>query len=213
MHTAIHKLALALVLVSLGGCDPKSSGDTDAWRGMALIEQRKFTEAIPVLESSLEKGLGSDSRSIVLTAIGNSHNELGDSERSHEFHNKAIAADPTNHQAIVNKGVVFRLQGDYARAEECYMKALALAPDYAELHASMGALAMFQGDTDKAIRRLEKAVQLDDLLAVAHSNLAVAYSTAGRFAEADAELEKAVLHGYHQPELFREHIETLKVEP
>jgi len=211
MNSIIRKIALVVLFGLIGGCKPSTpSGDAEAHQAMLLMEQRNFTDAIPLFERSLGKKLTVYSESVVLTAIGNCYNELEDYELSHQYHDRAIAADPKNHQALVNKGVVYRLQGDYEQAEKCYMKALSMAPDYAELHASIGALSLFQEDTGKAIKHLEMAVKLDDTLPVAHSNLAVAYATNGQFEDADAELRKAVVRGYHQPELIRERIEMLR---
>ena len=199
-----------LTMPVLIGCGRHANGDSDVDNAMRLYEQRKFAEAIPHLQNALGKPLGVYTRSEVLTTIGNCYNELEQFEESLEYHDRAIDEDPKNHQAYVNKGVVYRLMGDYDEAEKLYSTALDLAPDYAELHASMGALAIYQDDYKAAVNHLERAVELDDTLAVAHSNLAFAYATVGRFDEADKELKKAVIRGYHQPEVIKERIEQLR---
>jgi tetratricopeptide (TPR) repeat protein len=213
-NTKVLRLAVTsmciLTMPMLIGCGLKARGDSDVEHAMGLYEQRKFAEAIPPLQSALGKPLRVYTRSEVLTTIGNCYNELKQFEESLDYHDRAISEDPKNHQAYVNKGVVYRLMGDYDQAAKLYSKALELAPDYAELHASMGALAIFQGDYQVAVDHLERAVALDDTLAIAHSNLAVAYASVGRFDEADRELKKAVIRGYHQPEVIKKKIEQLR---
>lgn len=203
--------ALIVLFASLiTGCGTPSSGDAAVTTAMNLYEEREFAQAIPHLENALDQPLRLYTRSEVLTTIGNCYNELGEYERSLLYHDQALEADPNNHQAFVNKGIVFRLQGEFSKAEQAYSKALEMAPDYAELHASLGALAIHQGKNEEAVLSLERAVKLDDQLAVAHSNLAYAYASVGRFDEAESELANAVRLGYHQPEVILERINEFR---
>lgn len=204
--TSIFLLSMPMLI----GCDHLANSDLDVDTAERLYKQRKFAEAIPHLQNALEKPQGADTRSEVLTTIGNCYKELGELEKSMEYHSRAIEEDPKNHYAYVNKGIVCRLMGDFDEAAKLYSKALELAPDYAELHASMGALAIHQGDYNKAIEHLERAVDLDDKLPVIHSNLAIAYASAGQFGKAEKELKKAIVRGYHQAEAIRERIEQLR---
>lgn len=142
--------------------------------------------------------------------LGNTHDQLGQFEKSLQFHDKAIQADPENHQAYVDRGVIFRRLRRYDQAETSYDKALELKPDSAELHTSIGALAIYQEKYDKAVKHLELALQLDDSVAVCHSNLALAYASIGRFSEAQASLEQATTLGYHKPEVIQARIDKLR---
>lgn len=186
------------------------NGDAEVTAGQALVESERYAEAIPHFERALKLPLRSISKSDVYTLIGNCHNELDHFGESLEYHNLAIAEDPNNYKAYVNKGIVYRLLGEFDKAEEMYNQALSLAPDYAELHASLGALYIFQGKSDEAVAALEKAIQLDRSLAVAHANLAMAYASIERFEEADKELKLAVVMGYRNGDVIRERIDSLR---
>ncbi len=174
------------------------------------MDERKFEEALPVLKKALTEPHLDYSKSSILTAIGNCYTEFEDYDEAIKFHDMALAGDPKNHRAHVNKGIVYRLKGEYESAANCYLEALKLAPDYAELHASMGALSLFQNDVEGSIRHLEKAVELDDTIAVCHANLAIAYAHARRFDEADVEAQKAIAQGYHQPDALNDRVEELR---
>lgn len=205
-----------LVAVSLAaGCNgpvsPTTSGDSFVDQALTLIEADKHGEALPLLLKAQNQPLKTFTKSEVLTTIGNCYSELDRFEEALQYHDQAISADPRNHKAYVNKGIVFRLQGKYDDAERCYSKALELQPDYAELHASLGALAVFQDKPAAAVGHLERAIQLDDQLPVAHSNLAMAYALLGRFDDADGELQKAIVRGYRQADVIRERIEQLRM--
>ncbi len=207
-----------LLMLSLTGCDSQpnpvgtiqSTRDTDVELGQQLFTQRKFSEALPHFQSAIETPMDEQSKTYVLTMIGNCYLELGEYTKSLEYQDKAIEQDPANHEAYVNRGVVLRLMGQYDKAADAYAKAAELAPNYAPLYVSMGALAIVQGDYESAIQHLERAVELDDSLAVAHSNLAIAYATVERFDEAEQQLKKAVLCGYHQPEVIKSRIDKLR---
>jgi tetratricopeptide (TPR) repeat protein len=204
--------ALAALLVA--GCNlpvkPGTSGDQLVVKALKLIEADKHEEALPLLLRAQDRPLKSFTKSEVLTTIGNCYNRQDQFDEALRFHEAAIEADPQNHKAYVNQGIVYRLQGEYDKAADCYSKALELQPDYAELHASMGALAIFQDKPAVAVEHLERAVQLDDTLPVAHSNLAVAYAMVDRFDDADRELQKAVVRGYRQAKVIRERIDQIR---
>lgn len=203
-------IAVLVFAVTLVGCSPNQTGNATVEKGLSLLDQRNFADAIPLFKEALTEKNLDYSRSTILTAIGNCYNELDQFEESLRYHELALEGDPENHQAHVNKGVVYRQMGEYDKAAECYTEALRLAPDYAELHASMGALSLFQADVDGAIIHLERAVELDDNMPGGHFNLAIAYASADRFDDAVAELEKAIQHGYHQPERARKMIEQFR---
>lgn len=199
-----------LLTFAVGGCSQSSSGDDDVVAGAKLYEKGNYREALERLKPALNKTLKSHSKSEVLTIIGNCYNQLDEYEQALGYQQQAIEANPSNHQAYVNKGVVHRLMGDLDAAAECYERAIALDPNYAEAHSSLGALAIFQDDPQRAIQHLERAIALNPSLALSHSNLALAYAAAGRFDDADQSLKKAILRGYDKPEIIKERIESLR---
>ena len=199
-----------LLACAVSGCSQASSGDDDVIAASKLYQGGKYREAAQRFEQALSKSLRSHTKANVLTMIGNCYNELDEYDQALDYHERSIQADPSNHKAYVNKGVVHRLRGELELAAKCYQKAIALDPNYAEAHASLGALAIFQDDPQRAIQHLERATALDPSLAVSHSNLAVAYAAAGRFDEADQSLKKAVLLGYDKADVIKERIESLR---
>jgi tetratricopeptide (TPR) repeat protein len=205
-------IALCLALACFGcvpATNPKAQGDAAIERGMKLYEEGSFAEAARELESAVALPHSSD-QSDLLTTIGNTYNELREYEKALEFHERALAENPNNHRAHVNRGVVYRLQGEFDKAEESYKAALQIQPDYPELHASLGSLALHRGEFEAAIPHLERAIELQDNLPVGHANLAMGYASVGRFEEADKELKKAIIQGYKNGSVIRERIDDLK---
>ncbi len=186
-------------------------GDKHVETGQALMQRRRFAEAIPHFERAIERPLKIFDRSEVLSTIGNCYSELEQFEKSLVYHEQALQENPRNHAALVNKGIVHRLMGDFESAERSYQAALKIAPNYAEAHMSIGALAIHQEKYELAITHLERASKLNDSLPIGHSNLAIAYAILGRFDEAELELESAIIRGYHQPEVIRDRIDKLKL--
>ena len=207
-----HLRCIGVLLLTLlqQGCSSETNADREIDRGMELYAQREYEQAITVFDAALSKNFSAYSRSDVLTVLGNCYYEIDELDTAIDYHNRAIEADPTNHRAFVNKGIVYRLMGEYDAAKAEYMSALELAPDYAELHGSLGALALVQGDYQAALQYLERCNELDGSLPVGHSNLALVYAELKRFDEAEVELKKAIELGYHQPELIRQRIDEAR---
>ena len=209
---------IAATLTICAACEPEfgqgsgsgGRGDRLADRGIALFEQRDYQAALLALDSALAAGVSRHPLEHVYTIRGNALNELNRFDEAIAAHRKAVEINPQFHEAWVNLGVVYRLQGDYDQAEACYLKALAIEPNYAVLHASLGALYIFKDEPAKGISSLERAVALDRQLPLAHANLAIAYATTGRFDEAESELRRAVVLGYRNGPLVRERIDALK---
>jgi tetratricopeptide (TPR) repeat protein len=209
---------IAATLTICAACEPTSGqggasggrGNRVADRGIALFERREYQAALLALDSALAAGVSKYSPEHLHTVRGNVLNELDRLEEAVAAHRKALEINPRFHEAWVNLGIVYRLQGDYDQAEECYRNALAIAPNYAELHASLGALYIFKDEPAKAVASLERAVALDRQLPVAHSNLAMAYAMTGRFDEADSALRRAIVLGYPNGPAIRERIDALK---
>jgi tetratricopeptide (TPR) repeat protein len=215
-YLIVLQIAAALIIGAASepalGQAPRSQGKGDraADRGIALYNDGDYRAAALALDSALAAGVSKYAREQIYTILGNTFNELDRFEDAIVAHRKAIAINARYHEAWVNLGIVYRLQGDYDQAESCYLKALALAPNYAELHASLGALYIFKDEPKKAILSLKRAIALNRQLPVAHANLATAYAMNGEFEEADASLRRAIVLGYKNGPTVRERIDELK---
>lgn len=191
------------------GCIPPS-GDDDVKAAARLSENGEFAKAAERLEQALSKPLKEVTKSDVYALIGYCHSELKEYKTAVEYFDKAIAEDPKNYRAHMNKGLAYGRLRDYDNAEKSYNAALDIAPDYPELHANMGLFCLNQRKYGEAVDHLEKYVKLDGSAASPRANLALAYAHLGRFKEADDSLQKAVDRGYTQADVFRKRIKELK---
>ena len=218
MKTPLRHLIVAATLTICAACEPETGqagggrgrGDRFADRGIARFEQRDYQGALLALDSALAAGVSRHPLEHVHTLRGNALNELNRFDEAVVAHRKAVEINPLFHEAWVNLGVVYRLQGDYDQAEASYLRALAIAPNYPELHASLGGLYIFKDEPAKAVASLERAVALDRQLPLAHANLAMAYAMTGRFDEAESELRRAIVLGYRNGPAVRERIDAWK---
>ena len=182
-------LALCLLLVVLG-CKPPGptsvAGDALADEGIDLYRAREFEPAAAKLNKRLGASTSRHSKAELHGVLGNCYTELDRYDEGIAQQQKALALDPTLHEAWVNMGVAQRLKGEFDEAERCYREAEKLNPNYAELHASFGAVYILKDEPQKALASLDRAISLDKTLAIAHSNRALALATLGRHDDADA---------------------------
>lgn len=144
-------------------------------QGRALIEQRKFEEAIPALRTSLS----------VCPHDGATALELADAQMLAEHFADALstlkgvlAVNPNNVAALVAKGKVLYLEDRDADAEAAFRAASLAEPADAEPHYLMGRVEFEDSHLKAAAEEFERAITLDpsdykayDALALCDGNL------------------------------------------
>ena len=91
-----------------------------------------------------------------------------------DAYRRAVAEDPTSHDARVALGIALQGAGHPAEAVAAYRSALELKPEDPVTLGNLGAALRELGDVDAAIRVLERAVALDPQSASPALNLGIA---------------------------------------
>ena len=113
-----------------------------------------------------------------------------------EAYERALRADPTKIDALLNGGTLYYENGNLEKAAEYFVRAITLEPDCALAHFNLGSVLEEIGNLEGARKHLRQAVRLDLNYPDAQYNLAYVCEKLGAFAEA------------------REHwIEYLKLDP
>jgi tetratricopeptide (TPR) repeat protein len=178
------------------GYESHVTGDAGARAGIALVEQGKHEEALPILERALAKPLLEVESADAFAALGDCYLKVepGDGGPS------------SRPKGLVYVGIAHRLRGRFDEAREAFTRALELAPDHAEAHESLGAMELVGGRPAEAIPHLERARDLDGSKAITRSNLALSYAMVGRLREAEREVEQAARLGYPKIAALREQV-------
>ena len=116
-------------------------------------------------------------------------NRLDDARRAFE---RAVAADTSSVEYMVNLGNAKRASGNRSGAETAYRSALALDAGSANALNGLGVLLIESGRPLDAIPYLRKAAQTDPGLWEVRLNLGIAHQTAGQL-DAAAAVYRAVL--------------------
>jgi class 3 adenylate cyclase/TolB-like protein/Flp pilus assembly protein TadD len=95
----------------------------------------------------------------VPVSAGVSGDPKGDLERADQLESKALALDPDNTWAHLNKGNVLRFQGRTEEAVAEHERALALAPSNVDAAASLGWDYERLGEFDKSLEYFDKAIR------------------------------------------------------
>ena len=90
---------------------------------------------------------------------GVSGDPKGDLERADQLESKALALDPDNTWAHLNKGIVLRFQGRTEEAVAEHERALALAPSNVDAVGNLGFDYERLGEFDKSIEYFDKAIR------------------------------------------------------
>jgi Flp pilus assembly protein TadD len=116
-------------------------------------------------------------------------NRFDDARRAFE---RAVAADTSSVEYVVNLGNAKRASGDRSGAETAYRSALELDAGSANALNGLGVLLVETGRPAEAVPVFEKAVTSDPTLWEARLNLGIALQTAGQL-DAAAAAYRAVL--------------------
>jgi TolB-like protein/TM2 domain-containing membrane protein YozV len=118
------------------------------------------------------------------------------------FHERALALEPGNVEALVGTALVdfgigtTLLPDDrierLTAAEAAVTKALSLAPNHPMAHCVLGLVKIFTNRAAQGIAECERALTLDRNLAVAHGSIGIAKFYLGRGGETEAHIEHAL---------------------
>ncbi len=105
---------------------------------------------------------------------------------------QALAANPNDLMALVNRGVTFHMLGRAAEAAADYTKAAVLAPQIALIHANLAAALLDAHKPGSARDAAAKAVELEPSNVTAWNNLGVACGQLGLARDAQDAWRKAL---------------------
>ncbi len=112
-------------------------------------------------------------------ADGDARRGKGDLSGALAAYDQALAANPGDLMALVNRGVTFHMLGRAAEAATDYAKAAALAPQIALIHANLAAALLDAHKPGSARDAALKAVELEPSNVTAWNNLGVACGQLG----------------------------------
>jgi len=98
---------------------------------------------------------------------------------------QALADDPNDARAWLDRGLADEATADWASAEQAYRRAAEIDPRFAEAFNNLGLVLRERRELAEATMMLERAVGLDPELTAARFNLALAYEEGGKLAEAE----------------------------
>jgi tetratricopeptide (TPR) repeat protein len=169
---------------------PRESGDDLLERGKALIAQKRYADALLLIERATQ--LLPDSfdawfnRGVVLDHLERWTDALPALDR-------ALALDPADAFAWHNKGAAFRGQGRYSEALEAHEQALALDPTSAGAWIGKGAALDGLGRYSEALAAYDRALALGpNFAAFAWNNKGASLHVLGRYEEALVAYDRAL---------------------
>ena len=129
--------------------------------------------------------------------VGRARAELdaGDTAAALEALNPALAADPTNPDALLLRATAFERSASHAGALTDLDALLALAPDNADAHILRGAILTGLGRSDDAAINFQTALRLRPNAGTILAMQAIAYAQSGNRLAAETDLSRALQLG------------------
>ncbi|MCA9919796.1 MAG: tetratricopeptide repeat protein [Anaerolineales bacterium] len=168
--------------------EPTPTADERLDRGIALLEEGAYAEAVTELEAA---NLQDPDNVEILANLGGGYLELDRAEESIAVLEQALAIDPEHPLALANLCTVRGLAGDPDVIELC-QAALAAAPDSANVHNGLG-VAYFNNDQlDLAAEQFLASIEIDPNSANPQNNLGLVYANQGKDDLAVEQYQKAL---------------------
>src|SRR5437870_2612415 len=138
-------------------------------RGVALVEQHRHGEAVPLFDQVLAAAPDwTEARINLGIAL---LNQQKDFQRAEQELTRALQADPANPWAHYTLAMLYRHLGDPQKAAEHLDAVLRADPASADTHAALGALLAADGKLAEAEGHFRKAMELNPYLIPAHYGL------------------------------------------
>lgn len=149
--------------------------------GATLAKQRRWPEAVTVLEKALELD---PSRAEAHLRLGMALEQLEKFDRAQEVYMQAIRSNPRLPESYNSLGNLYRRFEQYSHAAQVFKNAIQNNPDWAMNYHDLGLVYQAQSRLDDAIAQFEKARNLDGKNAGTLFNLGMAYFANGEEAKA-----------------------------
>lgn len=176
--TAIITLAL---IALLAGCGPQPASETKQ-PAKPAAHKAAAPAVDPAKAAEAEKYFAS----------GRKHYEQYDYRAAVADYDRAIAADPANHEIYTAKGIALCFEGDYKGGMALIRKTLDLRPDYVPAFYDMAMAYKLQDDLDNSLHWFEKTIQGDPNSTWSYYGIATIHADRGNTPEALKYLKKAV---------------------
>jgi tetratricopeptide (TPR) repeat protein len=124
--------------------------------------------------------------------LASTYQSMGQSETAAALYRQVVNAQPAQHAAWHQLGMLALNGGRYTEALELMSKAVAQCPTQALYHAGLGVAQRQLQQLAPAIASYQRALAADPDLAEVHSNLGEVLAYSGRISEAIASCERAV---------------------
>ncbi|HHH42017.1 MAG TPA: tetratricopeptide repeat protein [Chloroflexi bacterium] len=158
-------------------------------RGVALLDQGQYEEALAELEKALE--LAPEDANVHAN-LGTAYANLGRTEEAIAEWQEAIRLNPDHYLAHYNLGVVYNDLGQTEEAIAELQEAIRVNPDYAPAHRELGLAYAEMGREEEAIAEYQEALRVDPDNVEVHVDLGISYAKQNRLDEAIAEWERAL---------------------
>jgi tetratricopeptide (TPR) repeat protein len=136
--------------------------------------------------------------------LGNSYNEVGDTEQAMLALERAVEINPTLAESRMNLGNIYLKKDRIEDAIHEYEAALEIDPDNAKIHNNLGNAYTKRGRLNDAISQYMRSVELEPDFTEAYKNLANAYCEQEKFGQAVAQLKQAIILEPQDPNLHKQ---------
>ena len=136
--------------------------------------------------------------------LGNSYNEVGDTEQAMLALERAVEINPTLAESRMNLGNIYLKKDRIEDAIHEYEAALEIDPGNAKTHNGLGNAYTKRGWWNDAISQYMRSVELEPDFIEAYKNLAYAYCEQEKFGQAAAQLKQAIIQEPEDPNLYKQ---------
>jgi tetratricopeptide (TPR) repeat protein len=181
------------------------SFNVEYYLGRALLESRRFTEAIPHLRRAVEMAptrhtLSGLASAPIYARLVEAHAGAGQMSAAFETLETALQVAPQNAELLRARGSLLLRQGDLPAARAALEKARAVDAREPRLHVELSNVYRNLGDLPRAEAEAREAVRLDPKSADARVASALVLGAQRREAEAAQLLRKALQLSPEQPD-------------
>jgi len=157
--------------------------------GLALIGDRRYPEALEVLEIALDL----DPRHLQSNvAVGDAYLKMGDPNEAQAAYYRALRIRPEYPPALDGLARYYEARSEQEEAIAYYQRAIDSNRGYAPPYTHLGDLYLRQGRFEEAVMLLEEAVSVRPDYAPGLNRLALAYGRLGLDNQAVATIQKAI---------------------